>query len=217
MPDAVILLHGLGRSARSMGKMARGLKKAGFMPHPVDYPSRKTTIEMLASGHVAPAVRRCRRSGAGPIHMVTHSLGGILARQFLQTHQLPPQSRLVMLSPPNSGSEIVDRFKKNPLFKWVVGPAGRQLSTDHQSLPNRLHPVSAQVGIITGNRSREPWFNWLFSGPNDGKVSVSRTRLKEMRALLEIPSGHTFIMNNDVVIEQVVFFLQHGRFDMGMG
>ena len=200
-----------------MGKMARGLKKAGFIPHPVDYPSRKTTIETLARGHVAPAVRQCRRSGAECIHMVTHSLGGILARQFLQTHQLPPQSRLVMLSPPNGGSEIVDRFKNNPLFKWVVGPAGRQLSTDHQSLPNRLNPVSVQVGIITGNRSREPWFNWLFSGPNDGKVSVTRARLKEMRALLEIPSGHTFIMNNGAVIEQVVFFLQRGRFDMKMG
>ena len=107
MPDAVILLHGLGRSARSMGKMGRGLKKAGFIPHPVDYPSRKKPIEALARAHVAPAVAQCRRQGMQRIHMVSHSLGGILVRQFLQTHQLPPQSRMVMLSPPNHGSEIV--------------------------------------------------------------------------------------------------------------
>lgn len=214
MPDAVILLHGLGRSARSLGKMSRGLEKAGFIPHPVDYPSRKTTIEVLAHRHLAPAVAHCRRLGMLRIHMVTHSLGGILARQYLQTRQLPFRSRIVMLSPPNHGSEIVDQFKDNPLFKWIVGPAGRQLGTDPHSLPNRLQPVPVEVGIITGNRSHEPWFSWLFSGPNDGKVSVGRTRLKEMKALLEIPDGHTFIMDNGAVIEQVVYFLQHGRFGL---
>ena len=167
---------------------------------------------MLARRHVAPAVAHCLRLGVERIHVVTHSLGGILVRQFLQTRQLPSQSRVVMLSPPNRGSEIAEAFKGNPVFKWVCGPAGQQLGTDPQSVPNRLHPVPNEVGVITGNRSREPWFNWLFSGPNDGKVSVNRACLREMKALLEVPSGHTFIMENGAVIEQVLYFLLNGRF-----
>lgn len=209
----VILLHGMGRSHRSMAKMARCLSKKGYRVINLDYPSTGATIEALSSGIVADTVSRCR--GQDPsvaIHFVTHSLGGILVRQYLQTHRLPPGSRVVMLSPPNRGSEIADLLKDFFLYRWIMGPAGQQLGTGADAVPNRLGPVDVPVGIITGDRSLEPWFSSRLPGADDGKVAVARARLEEMTDFLVVHKSHGFIMNDPQTIAQAIHFLEHRRF-----
>lgn len=114
----VILLHGMGRTHRSMEKMAYHLANEGYQVVNLDYPSTEASIEALSAGIVSEAVQSCRlKSPSAPIHFVTHSLGGILVRQYLQTHRLPPGSRVVMLSPPNQGSEIADLLKDFFLYR----------------------------------------------------------------------------------------------------
>jgi len=93
-----------------------------------------------------------------------------------------------------------------------MGPAGQQLSTQNSSKPNTLKPIPGIIGIIAGSVTSDPWFAWMFDGPNDGKVSVQSARLDEMADFLVVEHGHTFIMNNDDVIEQVLYFLKHGKF-----
>ena len=211
--DCVILLHGLGRTHRSMGNMAEALMKQGYRVINLPYPSTDEPIETLASDHLAPAVQRCQDAGCRVLHMVSHSLGGILIRQYLQDYKIPDGSRIVMLSPPNQGSELADALKDYHLYHWITGPAGQQLGTKKESVPKRLAPVDGSIGVIAGNASWNPLFSYLIPGPDDGKVAVANARLEEMADFLVVPAGHTFIMDDDEVIAQTIHFLKYGRFD----
>ena len=99
------------------------------------------------------------------------------------------------------------------LYQWLNGPAGQQLGTGTGSVPNRLKPVNAQIGVITGNRSTNPLFSSWIEGDDDGKVGVNRAQLNEMADFLVLPVTHTFIMNNQQAIWQVLYFLENGKFD----
>ena len=146
------------------------------------------------------------------VHFVTHSMGGILVRFYLANHRLVNLGRVVMLSPPNQGSETVDKLANMPGFGWLNGPAGQQLGTDENSLPNRLGPADFELGIITGNRSINLILSTMIPGPDDGKVAVERAKLAGMADFLVVPHSHPFIMKKPLVIEQTQFFLEHGRF-----
>ncbi|WP_428239907.1 alpha/beta fold hydrolase [Gynuella sp.] len=207
----VILIHGLGRTSRSMQSMQRFLQDQGYNVCRIDYPSQEYPVETLAS-YLSNSIARIERHNSQPIHLVTHSLGGILARYSLQYMSLPANSRIVMLSPPNHGSEIIDRFQKWKLFSRIMGPAALQLSTATDSLPNMIPGIKAEFGIITGSDSSDPWFNWLFDETTDGKVTVTSARLAGMKDFLVLPVGHTMIMNNQRVQKETLFFLRHGRF-----
>jgi len=210
--ECVILLHGFGRTRRSMKKIAGRLEAMGYTVWNRGYPSTKKSISELVSEHVAPAVRWAEAGGAEKIHFVTHSLGGILVRAYLQENTLPAGSRIVMLAPPNRGSQVADRLESFFLYRRFMGPAGQQLGTDADSVPNRLKPVEADIGVIAGTRSMEPWFSMMLPGQDDGKVAVESTKLKEMNDFLTVRSTHPFIMRAPEVIDQVVFYLQNGRF-----
>jgi len=209
----VVLLHGLMRTGRSMESLARKLRRAGYRVHNLTYGTRESPVEPLAESVVGDALASCRTRGATQIHFVTHSLGGILVRLYLARHSVPELGRVVMLGPPNAGSEVVDRIGHWPVYGWLNGPAGRELGTDAESIPSRLGPVNFPLGIIAGNRS----INWINSilmipGPDDGKVSVRRTRVAGMTDHLVLPVTHPMIMRNREVQRQVLAFLENGRF-----
>ena len=208
--EAVILLHGLARKASSMSKLERALKENGYQVVNVDYPSTKHDIEALAEWSIGNAIKK-----VGPnskINFVTHSMGGILVGQFLRQYKLVNLGRVVMLGPPNSGSEIVDLLQNVPGFKTVNGPAGLQLSAKKDALPNQLGPANFELGIIAGSRSVNLVLSTMLPMPNDGKVSVESSKLEGMSDHLTMPVTHTFMMRNSAVIMQVILFLQHGAF-----
>lgn len=210
--DGVILLHGLGRTALAMWPLAYRLSRAGYVVVNQDYPSRRHDIAHLAESYVGKAFARMREHSVDRVHVVTHSMGGILLRQFLQHQQPDILGRVVMLAPPNQGSELVDYVRRMPLFERLMGPASVQLGTDAHSVPRQLAPVRADVGVITGTRNATPWLNPVFGGHHDGKVSVQSARLAEMNDFRVMDVGHTFIMANRQVTAQVMHFLECGRF-----
>ncbi|MCP4691970.1 MAG: alpha/beta hydrolase [Desulfobacterales bacterium] len=209
----VVLLHGLARTALSMSGLARHLSGAGFHTVNVNYPSTRKTISRIAEEHLHPVVVQCREKGWDKIHFVTHSMGGIVVRQYLQTRSLPAGSRVVMLSPPNKGSEVTDGLKGLFLYQWIMGPAGAELGTGPGSTPNRLGPIDMEVGIITGSKSLNPLFSDMIEGPDDGKVAVKNAKLPEMADFFVVESSHGFIMNNPDVKRQTACFLTHGKFE----
>ena len=211
--ETVILLHGLARSSGSMQKMAAAIAAAGYRTINLDYPSTRSPIETLASASLAPVVEQAVSQGAARIHFVTHSMGGIVVRQYLATTPMPRLGRVVMLGPPNRGSELVDRLGRFAPFAWVNGPAGGQLGTAPHSVPNRLGPVTYPVGVIAGTRSFNPVYSAMIDGPDDGKVSVARARLDGMADFIELWENHTFMMRSDEVIAQTLNFLRVGAFD----
>ncbi len=209
--ECVILLHGLGRTSASMTIMEYQLIDAGYSVWNEGYPSRKKPIEELVLV-IDEGIAYCREQKASQIHFVTHSLGGILVRKYFQDRSVAEARRAVMIAPPNQGSEVTDRYRDEWWYQFATGPAGQQLGTDEDSVPLSLSPIDLEIGIIAGNNSSDPWFNQVFDGDHDGKVSVSSTRLDEMRDFLLVDSGHTFIMNSDKVIEQIRAFLRDGQF-----
>ncbi len=210
--EAVILLHGLGRTKRSMAKLEHRLSDEGFRVFNMGYPSRLKKIETLAVETIPEAVSRCRKWGASQIHFVTHSMGGILVRYYLREKQIPELGRVVMLSPPNGGSEVVDKIGGSFIFKWYNGPAGQQLGTDSNSMPNRLGAVDFELGIITGDRSINLFLSRLIPGVDDGKVAVEKAKVAGMKDFLVIHATHPFIMRNNTAMSQTIAFLKTGRF-----
>ena len=213
-PECVILLHGLGRTSRSLNKMADALEHAGFNPVNLDYPSRKKTIEALALETVQRGLDRCTQVQARTVHFVTHSMGGVLVRYYLSRQRPENLGRVVMLSPPNRGSEAADHLQNSALYQWLNGPAGQQLVTGPDGLPEQLGPVTFPLGIITGNRHSffDAWLAEVIPGADDGKVAVERAKVGGMTDFLVLPYSHPFIMDAEEVIEQTLSFLRLGRF-----
>jgi len=208
---SVLLLHGMARSARSMALLALDLRRDGYRVDNLDYPTGPYDVDELAERYVTPAVARARPSA--PVHVVTHSLGGILIRAYLQRYRLPAGSRIVMLAPPNHGSEVADVVRDWWPYRRWMGRVGQQLGTGADGVVQRLQPVDAEVGVIAANRSLQPWFSVLLPGEDDGAVSVHSTRLDEMRDFIVVETSHSLIMFRRRVRQQVLHFLAHGRFE----
>lgn len=196
-----------------MRKLARTLTDNAYQVVNIRYPSRQFPVEELVQylhGEIAPWCTDPSRK----VHFVTHSLGGILVRAYVKMYPPVNLGRVVMLAPPNRGSELIDIFRDQWWFGKLFGPIRHQLGTDSNSVPNTLGPVNFELGVITGNRSMNLIGSALIPGPNDGTVSVTRAKVEGMRDFLVVPYGHTFIMMRKAVAAQTVQFLRTGHFQI---
>lgn len=206
--EAVVLLHGLYRSERAMRPLAERLAREGFEVHNLGYPSTEASPDELEA-RIAAQIEACC-AAAPRLHFVTHSLGGILLRGLLAQREPANLGRVVMLAPPNHGSEWVDWLGNS--FGFALGPTGRELGTAPDSLPNRLPNADYPLGVIAGTKSLNPFGAWFLPGANDGTVSVKSTWLDGMSDFVEVPSSHSFILRSDAAADAVVEFLRAGHF-----
>ncbi|MEM8732298.1 MAG: alpha/beta hydrolase [Pseudomonadota bacterium] len=205
----VVLLHGLARTSTSMQVMARALEADGHTVINRGYASRTATIKDLADEAIPPAVAAC---GTETTDFVTHSMGGILLRVWAEDVGADQIGRVVMLGPPNQGSELVDALQELALFDTLNGPAGQELGTGEDATPLTLGAVDFDLGVIAGDRSLNPIYSGIIPGPDDGKVSVEATKVEGMDAHLSLPVTHTFMMVNREVIAATRSYLATGAF-----
>ena len=207
----VILLHGLSRTSRSMRPMKKTLEKRGFSVVNLNYPSRSATIQGLALHVLGKLHSLLPSSNEEKLNFVTHSMGGIILRQIMKENPLSNVGRVVMLAPPNQGSELVDKLGRLGLLK-TNGPACMQLSASPGSFVRNLGKVDFELGVIAGNKPLNFILSLLLPGPDDGKVTVESSQIEGMSDFLVVPCTHSFIMRNKGVQEAVVRFLHSGSF-----
>ena len=206
--EAVVLIHGMKRTGRSMRKMARAMEAAGYNAVVCSYPSDRS-VHATATNLFAALAQVI--NAAPRVHFVTHSLGGILVRDAFRDGGAPSNlGRVVMLGPPNGGSQHIDRFAGLPLFETLWGTPSSELGTGPDALPARLPPIDFPCGVIAG--SRPGILGWMLPGENDGKVTVASAGAGNPSDVLVLPTGHTWMMRNDAVISNVIHFLQVGTF-----
>lgn len=209
--DYVVLLHGMGRTHRSMRKMEKNLSEAGYRVLNLDYPSWRTPLADVSKLLHRTLESQCTNDSR-KIHFVTHSYGGIVVRQYAQQHPSPRLGRVVMLAPPNQGSELVEDAKGTFLTKLVVPPTARALGTAANDVPRSLGRVGFELGVIAGDRSWNPLFSLLIPGPDDGQIAVKDARAPGTTDFLRVHATHTFMMRNETVIRHALHFLERGRF-----
>lgn len=201
--EFVILVHGIGRTGRSMSSLARHLRQQGFDVVAIDYPSRRLTIA-AAARYVAEQLPADRR-----VSFVTHSMGGLVVSRAIEAGLVPKLNRVVMLAPPNHGSAVADLLRAFPPYRWIFGPAGQELAT----AARRPGPAAFPLGIIAGNRGwAYPLGLLALRGAHDGRVSVASTRRDGMQDHIVVASGHSLIMNHPEARRQLVAFLRDGSF-----
>ncbi len=211
MRPTVVLLHGLGRTHRSLGGLRRHIERAGWQTWARTYPSRRLSLAELAEW-VAGRIRE--DLGDAPLLGVTHSLGGILVR--LLAEDLPWRG-VVMLAPPNAGSRVATALSEHPSFRWFFGPAGVEVAD-----PTSWPPPPAPFSVIAGTRGPSlgnppSWATHALGllprdEPHDGTVTVAETRLAGMVAFAEVEASHTWVMDHPRTRELVVRFLGEGDF-----
>ena len=206
--DVVISLHGLARSNLSMLVPHLMLRRAGYEPRGIDYPSRQRSLQELA----AYVRERLRDVGDRRVHVLTHSRGGLVARCLLRDFRPANLGRVVMLAPPNQGSRLAAGVRPRSLFKRLMGPAAEQMGDHVEHMEEVVGPVDFELGVITGDRPLLP-VNPFLEPPHDGRVRVDEARIEGMADFLVVHRDHALIMNDPRVVRQAIHFFENGEFD----
>ncbi|MCP3982868.1 MAG: alpha/beta hydrolase [bacterium] len=198
-----------------MRPLEKRLNQEGYAVHNIGYPSRSEPPDELVR-HLQGSLDECCLESGDKLHFVTHSLGGVLARAVLADQRPRALGRVVMIAPPNKGTELVDAFGDDWWFRLFLGPTAETLGTGHTSFPRSIGPPDYELGIIAGAHPLSSRMGaWIVTGENDGVVSVESTRVEGMTDFLAVPVGHVRIRDDGLVADEVVFFLRKGRFENG--
>ncbi len=215
--ETVILLHGIGHTRWNMRHMEQALKDQGYNTLNITYPSCKMEIGNLARFVADILAQQSVWQNSRTVHFVTHSMGGLVTQRYLQDFRadIPGDKlgRVVMMAPPQKGSEVADLLQHLPPYKWVFGPAGQELTTKKRSTC-QIRPYY-ELGIIAGDKGW-PYFvaHFLFSGRHDGRVAVEKTKTSAMKSHITLPCTHGFISWDNATHAQVIHFLNKGNFSI---
>lgn len=211
--DIVVLIHGLGRSPRSLLAVRLWLWRAGYKVVNVRYPSRRVTVQTAVDQWLRPVLSRLVVAKGARVHFVTHSLGGILFRAWAESRNPDfPLGRTVMLGPPNQGSEVLAQLGRRHWLRRILGPVVDELGVDEGSTPRRLGAVPPGTGIIMGNKPVITLFRDMLGPESDGIVSVAGGWVAGQADFMVAPADHTFIMWRPRILRAVERFLKEGAF-----
>jgi pimeloyl-ACP methyl ester carboxylesterase len=196
-----------------MRKFARHLEGLGYKVRNLDYPSTRLPIEKIAE-RIELEIEDAAESTDGNVHLIGHSMGGLIIRAVLKNYRPSNLGRVIMIGTPNKGSQVADFLQSVPLYKKLYGPAGQQLITDQSGFADIFGPVDFDLGIIAGNRTVDPISSFIigYSRPNDGKVAVENTKLEGAADHIVVATNHTFFPTSKVMWRQAEVFLDNGVF-----
>lgn len=210
----ILFLHGHGRFGASMAWLRGAAKRRGYATLAPSYPYRRSLPEIV--DWLAPRIARFEAELDGPLHIVTHSLGGLVARAYLAKHHPAQLGRVVLLAPPNAGSNLADLLFRFRLAPFVLGRSGAHLRTRRSAADEAvLGRIDYPVGIIAGSRSLLLVPRQLLARPHDGKVSIGATHVDGQTGHITLPVTHTLMVYDRRVIRETFAFLKYGAFNAG--
>jgi pimeloyl-ACP methyl ester carboxylesterase len=200
-----VLVHGLWFGCWAMRRLAGELTGSGYATRCFDYASTRGTLDDHAE-----ALHRFVQTDAAPaLHLVGHSLGGLVILRLLEMHDELPPGRVVLLGSPLRGSRVARRVTRWPGAGRLIGGARGVLDDGIGRIP-----PGRETGMIAG--SRPVGLGWLAGGtggPGDGTVALDETRVPGLAAHCVLPVSHSGLVFSGAVARNAVRFLQSGRFD----
>lgn len=214
----VILLHGLGESRDSMRPLAAHLRTE-LDAHVISFGYASVRADIDTHARALAAVVGGLPE-ADSLRFVGHSLGNLVVRRWLALAAADDLARtraLVMLGPPNQGSDLARMIARVwPLADQAEG-AARDLGLDWQRVAPTLAQPNCPCGIVAGGRGDDLGYSSLLPGDDDAVVRVEETRLSGASDFLLLPVHHAAMMRHEAVQRATVEFLERGRFARGPG
>ena len=201
---AIVLVHGLWNRGWSMTAMAKRLRNRGHHVVVFSYPTRSDELD----GHADALHTFLDKNRADELHLVGHSMGGLVILNMLSRYDDLPAGRIVLMGTPVKGSATVKRLEKLPGQKFIFGKVRESLLQGF-----RHTPPGHETGVISGTRVFG--FGQIagkHDEPNDGSITVSETELDGLKDRIELPVAHSEMLISAEVVEQVEQFLMFGKF-----
>ncbi len=213
--ETVVLLHGIGHTKLNMLFAEAFIKKRGYKTLNITYPSTRLNIDGLSDFVSKRMNQESIWSSATKIHFLTHSMGGLVIRRFLQKYrdQVDHKTlgRVVMIAPPNQGSEIADLLQNVFAYKMLFGPAGQELTT--KNTRNIKDDIYYDLGVIAGSRGWcYPLGQLCVPKPHDGRVSIANSKINGMSDHVVIRATHSFISWSSKTLALADYFFKNGKF-----
>lgn len=202
---SVLFAHGLWMNGLETWFLRHRVGALGFATHAVSYP----TLHASAAGVVAQIAGEIARL-TPPVHLVGHSLGGLMLLKLFELAPAQPPGRVVLLGSPVAGSHAA-----RSVAGWAIGPSllGRLALQEIVERGPRRWTQPRELGVIAGSTSAG--LGRLVSDlpePNDGTVTVEETRIEGMTDHLVLPVTHTGMLFSQEVATAIGAFLRDGRF-----
>lgn len=213
--DYVVLVHGLDWFRDTLKPTADYLNREGFCTINVRYPSRKVRCTEEAVDWVDKVIAERCTDPAKKIHLVAHSMGTVVVREYLAEHRPSRLGNVVLLAAPNRGTPLASALRWKPLGRMIC-PAAAELGCGKKGAPTaEPAAVDFSPGVIMGNRSGWfPYFSPFLPGPDDGVVPVSSGKLPGMADLRVLPTSHTSMPHDPAALAETLTFLRTGRFSV---
>jgi pimeloyl-ACP methyl ester carboxylesterase len=211
--DTVLLIHGFFRTERDMFPMKSFLRAKQLNAITIGLPTTFTSVEQCTKLLIEKLHRLSLRHGK--IHLVGHSMGGLVLLNLLSRAALPNYGRCVLIGTPVNGSELADiAYDLSPRLTCLIKGLASLRTKAVTGIDNRI-VEKYELGVIAGGR-KNILSRFFFDKDNDGRVSIESTKFKGMRDFIELPYGHTRIHHKKMTSELVMNFIHTGSFKPGV-
>jgi len=210
--NRIYFLHGYGGPGFEMKWILKAVEKEGYDCTLFKYRSMVREVDSVG----LDLIKKIQSDGADTISFVTHSMGALVVRSIYEhidsLADFPIIKRIVMIAPPNNGTQVADFYYKSHFLRRILGPNLKNLTTDSIVGASRYPIPTCEVGLITGAFGGSKVLNLFLNADNDGMVIPEKAKLGIEKDIVHVKSWHFGLLYDRKVTRYVISFLKWGKF-----